>query len=1465
MRTAVAALGVLAVFVAACAPGSAITISLLDYASSAHEVNANVGDVVQIRCRISGALAGEFSGFEAWINVDGPAVATGQATVGDWLRRPSILFFGAYETSELNDNGTPEDPDDDYFEAVNTAPADKQGGILFSPASLPGSGTIAVFNVLVQGEGDITVSLIPADAILHGTFVANAAGGVLDNLEFGPDFVIHSYLPVRNVSKGTRHLTIQEAVSAADPGNVLEAAAGIYPETVVIDKALTLQGAGSGTTTIDASAVTTTGSVVTINVPSGDLLLDGFTLKTSKTLYGISARGASPASTITISNNVILGTGGAVESDYDFGIIAGYGSQATLVIEGNTIDDTYNNSMLIERQLGETVITNNRVLGCWPSIYFLTHSGSDVASTQTVAGNMIDMSAADPYGCVGIMFVGGYYRPDLPPDFPRTGGYDDVVVAGNTLTGVGLESRGICLANYNDVNGSDGEIASPSVTGNTITGSSNGRGIQLIGYVTDADINSNSISGVGEGFRGWSGPYTSFEPAGAMLNNNSITGCGTLAVNWMCAEVLNAENNWWGSPDGPADPVGTIEMPDATASVSQMINAVAELSGSLGNGVTEDVDYYPWLMGAPPLGSTLLVLDVQDDSLFVGRGEKVTIDVKVLNLEQAIFGGQTFVAHDESMLGSPVVQEGEDDWEVLETFKATGGEIDFAFGNYIVESDDDAVVSRLVFTAGSSDGIARVTFRPDAGDGVYDTILAGSGTGAIYPTKIDGQWIIIDGTDPINVQIAADPSTWINQLTGGPVTLTFSAQDATSGIDHYELTVEGFNSGAPFTTVSPYLLDVTGLDDGEPLATVTAFDRAGNSASASLNLKLDKTKPVFTVAAAADPGDWTNADAVSISWAADYSCSGKLKEEILVDSVLVVTDPANPYSLDVTGYSDCDVHTVTVRATDNAGNVETSETSFKLDNTKPVFTVAAAADPADWTNADNVSISWTADYSCSGKLKEEILVDSVLVVTDPANPYSLDVTGYSDCDVHTVTVRATDNAGNVEESSTSFKLDNTKPVFTVAAAADPGDWTNADSVSISWTADSSCSGKLKEEILVDSVLVVTDPANPYVLDVTGYSDCDVHTVTVRATDNAGNIEVSETSFKLDNTGPVFTVAADPAGWTNADSISISRTIDYSCSGKLQEELFLDSVLMATNPADPYSLDVSASAVSDGEHTVTVKAYDNAGNMTQNSVTVYVDHTDPDIEIVSVTQNGNDLLVPGAIALQGDVVIVVDASDATAGLAGVPVLTLTFSDSSIAVVAGSGSGTYTYTYAVTASTPNDAVAISVVATDLAGNTAEDTAAFTVNKNEFAVTVQLQGLQPSSGGLVRTVTFVATGGTKKIWAVDMAFASGSDTSSTTLTNVPAGTMHLSAKTDWSLRRRVAATLDGSGLGSAAFTGANVVLGGDLDDSNTVMILDWAVLRTHWYTYDAVADITGDGMVNIDDYAILRTSWFKTGDSE
>ena len=1373
MRTAVAALGVLAVFVAACAPGSAITISLLDYASSAHEVNANVGDVVQIRCRISGALAGEFSGFEAWINVDGPAVATGQATVGDWLRRPSILFFGAYETSELNDNGTPEDPDDDYFEAVNTAPADKQGGILFSPASLPGSGTIAVFNVLVQGEGDITVSLIPADAILHGTFVANAAGGVLDNLEFGPDFVIHSYLPVRNVSKGTRHLTIQEAVSAADPGNVLEAAAGIYPETVVIDKALTLQGAGSGTTTIDASAVTTTGSVVTINVPSGDLLLDGFTLKTSKTLYGISARGASPASTITISNNVILGTGGAVESDYDFGIIAGYGSQATLVIEGNTIDDTYNNSMLIERQLGETVITNNRVLGCWPSIYFLTHSGSDVASTQTVAGNMIDMSAADPYGCVGIMFVGGYYRPDLPPDFPRTGGYDDVVVAGNTLTGVGLESRGICLANYNDVNGSDGEIASPSVTGNTITGSSNGRGIQLIGYVTGADINSNSISGVGEGFRGWSGPYTSFEPAGAMLNNNSITGCGTLAVNWMCAEVLNAENNWWGSPDGPADPVGTIEMPDATASVSQMINAVAELSGSLGNGVTEDVDYYPWLMGAPPLGSTLLVLDVQDDSLFVGRGEKVTIDVKVLNLEQAIFGGQTFVAHDESMLGSPVVQEGEDDWEVLETFKATGGEIDFAFGNYIVESDDDAVVSRLVFTAGSSDGIARVTFRPDAGDGVYDTILAGSGTGAIYPTKIDGQWIIIDGTDPVNVQIAADPSTWINQLTGGPVTLTFSAQDATSGIDHYELTVEGFNGGAPFTAISPYLLDVTGLDDGEPLATVTAFDRAGNSASASLNLKLDKTKPVFTVAAAADPGDWTNADAVSISWAADYSCSGKLKEEILVDSVLVVTDPANPYSLDVTGYSDCDVHTVTVRATDNAGNVETSETSFKLDNTKPVFTVAAAADPADWTNADAVSISWAADYSCSGKLKEEILVDSVLVVTDPANPY--------------------------------------------------------------------------------------------VLDVTGYGDCDVHTVTVRATDNAGNIEVSETSFKLDNTGPVFTVAADPAGWTNADSISISRTIDYSCSGKLQEELFLDSVLMATNPADPYSLDVSASAVSDGEHTVTVKAYDNAGNMTQNSVTVYVDHTDPDIEIVSVTQNGNDLLVPGAIALQGDVVIVVDASDATAGLAGVPVLTLTFSDSSIAVVAGSGSGTYTYTYAVTASTPNDAVAISVVATDLAGNTAEDTAAFTVNKNEFAVTVQLQGLQPSSGGLVRTVTFVATGGTKKIWAVDMAFASGSDTSSTTLTNVPAGTMHLSAKTDWSLRRRVAATLDGSGLGSAAFTGANVVLGGDLDDSNTVMILDWAVLRTHWYTYDAVADITGDGMVNIDDYAILRTSWFKTGDSE
>jgi hypothetical protein len=102
---------------------------------------------------------------------------------------------------------------------------------------------------------------------------------------------------------------------------------------------------------------------------------------------------------------------------------------------------------------------------------------------------------------------------------------------------------------------------------------------------------------------------------------------------------------------------------------------------------------------------------------------------------------------------------------------------------------------------------------------------------------------------------------------------------------------------------------------------------------------------------------------------------------------------------------------------------------------------------------------------------------------------------------------------------------------------------------------------------------------------------------------------------------------------------------------------------------------------------------------------------------------------------------------------------------------------------------------------------------------------------------------------------------------LTDVPAGTTGLSAKTAWHLRTKLTGlSLDGDGqLTGADFTGTEELLGGDLDDSNAVNILDYSILSANWVGGNPVADIDGDGGVNTGDYDIMVGNWFQIGDDE
>ena len=94
---------------------------------------------------------------------------------------------------------------------------------------------------------------------------------------------------VTNVTTGNAYSTIQEAIDAATAGDVISLAAGTFSPAgqITVNKALSLTGAGSGNTTIQAG-----GTGYGISISADNVHLEGFTLDGAAT-FGVKASGVS--------------------------------------------------------------------------------------------------------------------------------------------------------------------------------------------------------------------------------------------------------------------------------------------------------------------------------------------------------------------------------------------------------------------------------------------------------------------------------------------------------------------------------------------------------------------------------------------------------------------------------------------------------------------------------------------------------------------------------------------------------------------------------------------------------------------------------------------------------------------------------------------------------------------------------------------------------------------------------------------------------------------------------------------------------------------------------------------------------------------------------------------------------------------------------------------------------------------
>ena len=282
--------------------------------------------------------------------------------------------------------------------------------------------------------------------------------------------------------------------------------------------------------------------------------------------------------------------------------------------------------------------------------------------------------------------------------------------------------------------------------------------------------------------------------------------------------------------------------------------------------------------------------------------------------------------------------------------------------------------------------------------------------------------------------------------------------------------------------------------------------------------------------------------------------------------------------------------------------------------------------------------------------------------------------------------------------------------------------------------------------------------------------------------------------------------------------------------------------------------------------------------TENSGLLTVDGTIPEFSAESSAIQMQDaipvdVLQGGTFTRMGTLIVTFDSRDLLAGLDDGDVsveltgtsLTLagTLAGTSTVTVGGEEYTRYAFQVTIDGLIPNGVYDVNAAAMDRSGNVATlPIGAVEISKRRVQVTVEPEGLV--AGALTREVTFVGTdasGSVLAAWTVPVGFSGGSG--SVLIEGVPDGTINLSAKMNWNLRRRLPAVFGGDGLATVSFTGVAKLRGGDLTGNNIINSGDYNVLASSFPGVNPIADITGNGVVNSGDYNILATNWLTAGD--
>jgi parallel beta-helix repeat protein len=521
-----------------------------------------------------------------------------------------------------------------------------------------------------------------------------------------------------------------------------------------------------------------------------------------------------------------------------------------------------------------------------------------------------------------------------------------------------------------------------------------------------------------------------------------------------------------------------------------------------------------------------------------------------------------------------------------------------------------------------------------------------------------------DNTPP-TVTITSPANT---ETVNGTINVTADASDNVDVVA-VEFRLDGAAPGTE-DTANPYSVRWNTEDtaDGFHTLTATARDAAGNTGTASITVRVsnDTIAPTVTITSPANGTPVSGTTPV----AADASDNkGVVAVEFRLDGATPGTEVATPpYSVswDTTTTTD-GPHTLTAVARDEAGNTHTASVTVTVanDTTPPAVSINQATDQADPTNASPINFTAVFSEPVSGFTDADVTIagtaggTKTVVVTGGPSTYIVAVSGMTDGTVSATIPAgvAQDAAGNANAASTTTDNtvtfappDATAPTVTINQAAGQAEPTSTTPINFTAVFREPVSGFTGADVVISGTaggtktVAVSGGPSTYTVTVSGMTDGTVSATIPAgvAQDAAGNANTASTStdntVTFDTTAPTVTITSPASGSTVRGTIAVSADASDNV-GVVAVEFRLDGATPGTEVATPpYSVSWDTTTTSDGSHTLTAVARDEAGNTRMASVTVTASNAPPPDATpptVTITSPASGSTVSGTIPVSAD--------------------------------------------------------------------------------------------------------------------------------------------------------------------------------------------------------------------------------------